>query len=68
MKIGEPFQYRLVMSKRLLICSRSVGQEVGQREPVQIFILLVTNGDMLQEGRVDVKKLYHAAWGVCSVT
>ena len=65
LKIGEPFEYRLITARELVIGSRARGQEVGDHPAAAVHILLpladgATVGDTLR-----TSDFYHVAWGVC---
>lgn len=65
MKVGEPFQYRLVIAKHILIRSRWEGQEVGGREPTSVFILLIENSKLPASSPIRAGDFIHVAWGTC---
>ena len=66
MKIGEPYQYRLVRSDYLLIRSRWQGHDVGMDEPTSVHILLPLREQVTKQGILDLKDVCHVGWARCS--
>ncbi len=75
-RLDEPFQYRWYASgllpvhlfncNRLLIRSRWAGHDIGESEPVSVFILLAFDDRAFDEDEIDLEKCHHVAWGLCS--
>jgi hypothetical protein len=65
LKVGEPFQYRLITTRELVIGSRVLGQEVGQDQTASVHILLPLNQAATIGDRLRTSDFHHAAWGVC---
>jgi len=64
MKIGEPFQFKLLHCNKLLIRSRWEGKEIGGNEDTSIFIFLITDETLLDNGIINIDNFYHIAWGM----
>ena len=64
-KICEPYQFRGTTITHFLIRSRWQGHAIGDPEAVSVFVLLVENGSVPTQGPIDVKRYFHAAWGMC---
>ncbi len=65
LKVGGPFQYRLVTARELVIGSRARDQEVGEHQTVAVHILLPLSDGATVGDRLRTSDFYHAAWGVC---
>ena len=65
LKIGESFQFRLVVVDALLIRSRWVGSEIGDPDDVAVFMLLVEEGRHPTGAVVDPQGFVQIAWGTC---
>ena len=65
LKVGEPFQYRLITTSELVIGSRVRGEEIGQAEAASVHILLPLNPTATAGDQLRTADFYHVAWGVC---
>ena len=64
LKVGEPFQYRLITTHELVIGSKVQGQEVGGDSAVSVHILLPLSEAATRGDRLRNSEFYGAAWGV----
>ncbi len=62
---GEPPRYRLARVDAFLIRSRWEGREVGDRNGVSVFVLLVERDRHPVGERIDPRSFVHIAWGTC---
>lgn len=65
LKVGEPFQFRLIRVDALLIRSRWENCEVGDPEAVAVFLLLVEEGVHPTGSSIVLEDYIHIAWGSC---
>ena len=65
LKVGEPFQFRLVRVNHFLIRSRWAGYAVEAAKPTSVFILLVDESQVKVSDPFDPAIYVHAAWGTC---
>lgn len=63
MKVGEPFQFRLVRVDHFLIRSRWADHPIGAAEPTSVFILLVDDSQASVPDSFDPALYVHIAWG-----
>jgi hypothetical protein len=66
LKVGDPYQFRLIRSGELVIGTREQNREIGGREATAVHILLPLRADATQGSDLRVPEFYHVAWGVCS--
>jgi hypothetical protein len=64
-KVGEPFQYRLITTRELVIGSRVLGEEIGQQEAASVHIYLPLNDAATVGDRLVTSDFQHVAWGIC---
>lgn len=67
MKVGDPFQFRLVCSDHFLIRSRWPKIPIRAGEEPSVFILLVEASESSVPDRFDPSSYIKAAWGTCVV-
>ena len=65
LKVGEPYQFRLLHIDHFLIKSRWSDHSIGDTEPTSVFVLLVEKDSMPQGNAIDVSKYVRAVWGTC---
>lgn len=65
LKIGDPYQFRLVQSGELVIGTREQNRAIGGSEPTHVHILLPLRADATEGSDLRVEEFYHVAWGVC---
>jgi hypothetical protein len=65
LKVGEPYQFRLVQSGELIIGTREQKRAIGDREPTAVHILLPLSADSTKGSDLRVPEFYKVAWGVC---
>jgi hypothetical protein len=65
MKIGEPFQFKLLFIDRFLIRSRWIGYEVEASEPTSVFILILEDLQAEPTDGFDPAAYVQVAWGIC---
>ena len=65
LKVGEPYQFRLVESGELVIGTREQNRAIGDREPTAVHILLPLSADATKGSDLRVPEFYPAAWGEC---
>ena len=65
-KVADPFQYRLIKARQLLIRSRWENLEIGESEPTSVFILVVENGQAPVSDPFVIEDHMHLAWGMCT--
>lgn len=65
LRSGDLFQYRLTHVDAFLIRSRWEGHEVGDRDGVSVFVLLVERDRPPVGDEIDVHNFVHIAWGTC---
>ena len=59
----NPLRRGLIDCTEFLIHSRHIGKEIGEEEPTNVFILLVSSEQRVVSP-IDPDNYYHAAWGV----
>jgi len=65
LKVGEPYQFRLIQSGELVIGTREQNRAIGAHEPTAVYILLPLRADATKGSDLRVSEFYRAAWGVC---
>ena len=65
LKVGEPYQFRLIRSGELVIGTRERGRAIGGPEPTSVHILLPLRAEATSGSQLRVPEFYQAAWGVC---
>jgi len=63
-----PYTFRRFECPNILIRSRWVGCEVGDKEPTSVFILIVPDQSLLEHEPIDPKDFIFDAWGMCYKT
>jgi hypothetical protein len=63
-KVGEPYQFKLIKSDNILIRSRWEDKKIGASEPTSVFILLVDNEDPVKKEPIKIDNYLHIAWGM----
>jgi len=67
MKVGDPFQFRLVRADHFLVRSRWAKVPIRLGEEPSVFILLVETSESSIPDRFDPASYIQAAWGTCVV-
>jgi len=62
-KLEKPFHYEDIYNTHLIVRSRWAECEIGEKEPVSVFILLIPDFSYLTEP-LDIGRLDHVAWGM----
>ena len=65
LRVGEPYQFRLLHIDHFLIKSRWSDHAIGDTEPTSVFVLLVERGFVPQGSVIEVRKYVHVVWGMC---
>ena len=63
--VGEPLLSRLLETDHILIRSRWEGQQVGEREPTSVFLVLVDPSRLPLSSPIRIEDFHHVAWGMC---
>jgi len=66
LKVGEPFNFRLITSSQLVIGARVNGQDVGSTAPVPVHILLPLTPEATSGSDLRPEEFYGIAWGNCT--
>jgi hypothetical protein len=76
LKFDEPFEYQTYglpgrqfstfNCEHALIRSRWVGHEIGQKDPVNVFILIAFDENAFQADVINLEQFHHVAWGICT--
>ena len=65
LKVGEPYEFRLIRSSELVIGTRENNRAIGGREPTAVHIYLPLRAEATARSDLKVSEFYHVAWGVC---
>jgi hypothetical protein len=75
--LDKPFDYHIEAfdkypthtfdCKNILIKSKWLGFEIGDKEEVAVFIMLAYNNLVFEQDIISLEDLFHVAWGTCSV-
>jgi hypothetical protein len=77
-RLDEQFEYQLTDHNKLpvhffkcnyfLIRSRMDNYEIGDKKRIGVFVMLAYHETDFDQEPIDMEKLFHAAWGLCSIT
>jgi hypothetical protein len=66
LRVGEPYQYRLLRVRDIVIGTRLEGQQVGEASPAHVHIYLPLSEGATDGPDMNASLFYHAAWGTSS--
>jgi hypothetical protein len=62
-KSGDSLRFRLIDCNEFLIHPRHIGEQIGEKQPAAVFVLLVSSEQRLVDP-LDLKEFHHVAWGI----